>query len=1223
MATATFEAENSKSIPSFSPFTILKALGSLKITVAMFALGILIILFGTLAQDEMDLTGVKKAYFTSWIAYIHIDVLFPITLSPHDTPYWGGFYFPGGATIGLVLLINLIAAKATRFGIQAKGAQLSTGVIVSAIGAGLVTAVIMSGHATSGLQGKPPIEYDTLWNLMRFGCATLAAAMIGYSIFAKVPPLARNLSIGAAVILTLLSIALITDKSLQLDDSGLRIVWQLLQASVASLVLLAGLCLLFKKRGGNVLIHIGVGLLMVGQFVFGDRQIEQRMTIIEGRSTNLAFNMEKLEIAIIDVSNPAEDVVHVVPDSTFKRVAGTDKLIEDEVLPCKLRIKAFYKNSKIEAALEGSKNLATAGFGVENRAVEATPVGGAVMNAINLASAYVEVLDKQGVSLGTYLLSQERNDTLHIYMGGTGNSPEEVEIDGKKFELALRYRQEHKPYDIFLKDVVRIDYTGTDTPRDYSSVIDIIDRETGDSQEDKTWMNNPIRYRGETFYQSSYSKVPTSRTSTVEVTGLQIVENAGWVIPYVCCMMVLWGMAAHFGEAFFRFASRLEREERVARKKGIIKPTSLPLIFGTAAGGIALPVIVAASLAMPKRYESSQIDWNRVASIPVQDKGRIKPLDTVARHLLKTFAEPIFGMTPTIKDKEGNKYSPSQWFLSVLAGKPWTVDAEIFRVYNQSVKNFLELDPSRESSRYSYREIIPKMEDLSLEIQEIRKRPAEKWSFRDQKLVDVYGKINLYFGISQSYRDPMPAFAADDLNSTEELQAFAEAFRRARFQAQELQQGNPPALIPPPGEATKENLASAKWQAYGPAIMDQRIEVISKGDDFEENEAVNTLAEILAKYQVDDVLETNKAIKKHVRLLEDMPLAATQMSGSAAEAWLNRFSPIVQGVALYIFAITLGLIGILLRNNTAIRMTTSWMIVGVLVIHSIAIIARIYISGKAPVVNLYSASIFIGWVTVVVSLVMEYIYKIGIANLVGALIGACTLSVAGFLDTNDTMAVLQAVLDTQFWLSTHVVTVTAGYGVTYLAGFLGFGILLMRLFTKYDSYPQEKRPKKAQALQRIMYSMCYGAVCFGIFFSFIGTVLGGLWADDSWGRFWGWDPKENGAMMIVMWNALLLHARWDKQVAERGFAALAIMGNAITTWSFFGTNQLGIGLHAYGGAAVGQDESAPTLNKDLFEALRENGSYYTTFGFIIFNIAFILLALFITSLFKQRAKASE
>jgi ABC-type transport system involved in cytochrome c biogenesis permease subunit len=89
-------------------------------------------------------------------------------------------------------------------------------------------------------------------------------------------------------------------------------------------------------------------------------------------------------------------------------------------------------------------------------------------------------------------------------------------------------------------------------------------------------------------------------------------------------------------------------------------------------------------------------------------------------------------------------------------------------------------------------------------------------------------------------------------------------------------------------------------------------------------------------------------------------------------------------------------------------------------------------------------------------------------------------------------------------------------------------------------------------------------LCFAIFFSFIGTVLGGLWADDSWGRFWGWDPKENGALMIVLWNAAVLHARWDRLVGQRGFALFAIAGNIITAWSWFGTNQLGIGLHSYG-----------------------------------------------------------
>ena len=94
--------------------------------------------------------------------------------------------------------------------------------------------------------------------------------------------------------------------------------------------------------------------------------------------------------------------------------------------------------------------------------------------------------------------------------------------------------------------------------------------------------------------------------------------------------------------------------------------------------------------------------------------------------------------------------------------------------------------------------------------------------------------------------------------------------------------------------------------------------------------------------------------------------------------------------------------------------------------------------------------------------------------------------------------------------------------------------------------------------------MTYGTLCFAIFFSFVGTVLGGLWADDSWGRFWGWDPKENGALMIVAWNALVLHARWGAMVHDRGLAMLAVWGNAVTAWSFFGVNELGKGLHSYG-----------------------------------------------------------
>src|SRR5207248_10197099 len=101
-------------------------------------------------------------------------------------------------------------------------------------------------------------------------------------------------------------------------------------------------------------------------------------------------------------------------------------------------------------------------------------------------------------------------------------------------------------------------------------------------------------------------------------------------------------------------------------------------------------------------------------------------------------------------------------------------------------------------------------------------------------------------------------------------------------------------------------------------------------------------------------------------------------------------------------------------------------------------------------------------------------------------------------------------------------------------------------------------------MRKILGRIIYAVVCFALLFSFLGTVLGGLWADDSWGRFWGWDPKENGALIIVLWNALVLHAKWDGMIKDRGLAVLAIVGNIATSWSWFGVNELGVGLHSYG-----------------------------------------------------------
>jgi len=131
------------------------------------------------------------------------------------------------------------------------------------------------------------------------------------------------------------------------------------------------------------------------------------------------------------------------------------------------------------------------------------------------------------------------------------------------------------------------------------------------------------------------------------------------------------------------------------------------------------------------------------------------------------------------------------------------------------------------------------------------------------------------------------------------------------------------------------------------------------------------------------------------------------------------------------------------------------------------------------------------------------------------------------------------VLDSNFWLATHVINITLGYSANFLAGAVAAVYMLGRVATLAITPEREKA----------MIEMVYGIVCFAMLLSFIGTVLGGIWADQSWGRFWGWDPKENGAALVVLINAIILHARWGGIIRARGIAALAIAGNIVTAWS--------------------------------------------------------------------------
>jgi ABC-type transport system involved in cytochrome c biogenesis permease subunit len=278
------------------------------------------------------------------------------------------------------------------------------------------------------------------------------------------------------------------------------------------------------------------------------------------------------------------------------------------------------------------------------------------------------------------------------------------------------------------------------------------------------------------------------------------------------------------------------------------------------------------------------------------------------------------------------------------------------------------------------------------------------------------------------------------------------------------------------------------------------------------------------------------------------------MRKSTVETRFNSSQPFYSSSVLYVLGFLLAVVSWLKWPELLGRIGRGLVVVA-FVVSTLGIVARMWLEARPPVTNLYSSALFVGWGAVALCLVLERFYRNSIGTVAGGVIGFATLLIAHHLALGgDTMEMMRAVLDSNFWLATHVVTIAIGYSATFLAGFLAVIYVLRGVLTRSLDHAT------ASSLGR----MIYGIVCFATLFSFVGTILGGIWADQSWGRFWGWDPKENGALLIVIWNSIILHARWGGYVQARGLAVLAIFGNIVTAWSWFGVNMLGVGLHSYG-----------------------------------------------------------
>jgi ABC-type transport system involved in cytochrome c biogenesis permease subunit len=564
-------------------------------------------------------------------------------------------------------------------------------------------------------------------------------------------------------------------------------------------------------------------------------------------------------------------------------------------------------------------------------------------------------------------------------------------------------------------------------------------------------------------------------------------------------------------------------------------------------------------------------DWHSAAALPVLHEGRVKPLDTVARNTLQLLGNRTSVVMPKPDeaaaepkppaDLPAGSVSASRWMLGMMAGAEWVEHAPVFRIDAKEVTDLFDL-PKRKGHRYSHAELDAGLPKLRKQLEGMQDVPSEQFSFTQKKFAEINQKLMAYDLLRYSYETPRLPDPGEGEEARKEL---LQEMERVMQMARRIESSHPPAALPPKPATGTPTIrdGGGEWQALYPAWVSAIVGKLLAGrpgqPEFTVNPGLLPLTELLGAVTRTPA-DFNRALDTFKASVASVPEVRDVVAKTAYEAWLNRLNPTDLAKWLYVLAGVACFSSFLFWRRPLNRFVF-WMLVGILVLHTFALVSRIYLTGRPPVVNLYSSAVFIGWACVLAGLGLEGLFANGIGNLVAAISGALTLMVAYGLDTGDTMHVLQAVLDTQFWLSTHVITVTLGYGATFLAGVLGIVSIVQRIAARWAT---PARRLAARSEQDQLYRMTYGVVCFALFFSFIGTVLGGLWADDSWGRFWGWDPKENGALMIVLWNAAALHARWDRWLGPRGFALFAIGGNIITAWSWFGTNQLGIGLHSYG-----------------------------------------------------------
>jgi hypothetical protein len=291
------------------------------------------------------------------------------------------------------------------------------------------------------------------------------------------------------------------------------------------------------RKLGIQLTHLGLIIMLAGGLATDLFSVSSHMRLKEGETKNYSEDSDRMELAVTEVKEPPSEQVIAVPGERLAEGGS----ITHELLPFKIVVKGFFNNADLQMIGENTGTAAPASsMGAGARISIKSMPRATKPDDRNVMSAVLEIIPaKDGSSLGTWLVSAAMA------------AAQDVEVDGRRWSLQLRPARYYKPYSLSLIDFTHETYPGTQTPKDFSSKVTLTDPTHNETRQVKIYMNHPLRYLGDTYYQSGFE---ADNSGTI----LQVVRNPGGHATYIACALMTIGLLFQFTYHLTRFARRAQ-----------------------------------------------------------------------------------------------------------------------------------------------------------------------------------------------------------------------------------------------------------------------------------------------------------------------------------------------------------------------------------------------------------------------------------------------------------------------------------------------------------------------------------------------------------------------------------------------------------------------------------------------------------------------------------------